>query len=211
VFLKGETVVTVLSKKERVLSEIRDHVEVCTRCQLSATRNNTVFGEGNADAVVMFVGEAPGEDEDTTGRPFVGRAGKLLTTVLHSVGLKREEVFIANTVKCRPPGNRIPNEEEMQCCFPYLEAQIAVINPTLVVTLGGVSTSFLLGEKTSISRVRGKMFEWRGGKKIFPMYHPSYLLRYHSQKPGSPRYQTWKDIQEVKKTIELVGLAGHGS
>ncbi len=203
--------VPAISKKERLLSEIRKQVEQCIRCQLSQTRTNTVFGEGNADAVVMFIGEAPGEDEDKTGRPFVGRAGKLLTNILHSVSLKREKVFIANTVKCRPPGNRAPKDEEMQCCFPYLEAQIAVINPTLIVTLGGVSTAFLMDEKISISKIRGRMIEWRGGKKIFPMYHPSFLLRYQSQKPGSPRYQTWQDIQEVKKTIDLVLLAGNGN
>lgn len=190
-------------KKENLLSEIRGEVEHCTRCQLSRERTQTVFGEGNPDAIVMFVGEAPGEDEDTTGRPFVGRAGKLLTKIIESVNLSRQQVYIANTVKCRPPKNRVPQPGEIDCCFPFLEAQIAVVNPTLIVTLGSVSTKYLLRSSESISQLRGNLFDWRGGKKIFPMFHPSYLLRYQSQKQGTPRYQTWLDIQKVRKMIDL--------
>ncbi|HSV30926.1 MAG TPA: uracil-DNA glycosylase [Atribacteraceae bacterium] len=189
--------------KEKLLAEIRDEVKICSKCPLSRERKLTVFGEGNPDAVVMFIGEAPGEDEDSTGRPFIGKAGQLLTKILASVKISREEVYIANTIKCRPPGNRVPHEEEMGMCFPYLEAQIAIINPTLIVTLGGVSTNFLLESKLPISQIRGRLIEWRGGKKIFPMFHPSFLLRHQSPKPGMPRYQTWMDVKEVRKMIDL--------
>ncbi len=190
--------------KEEILTEVKKEVEQCTLCALATTRTHTVFGEGNPDAVIMFIGEAPGEEEDRTGKPFVGKAGQLLTRILQSVHISREEVYIANMLKCRPPNNRTPKEEEMEACFPYLEAQIALVNPSIIVTLGSVSTSFLLQTKESISKLRGRWFEWRGGKKIFPMFHPSFLLRYESRAVGSPRYLTWMDIQEVKRVYDLL-------
>ncbi|HXL02905.1 MAG TPA: uracil-DNA glycosylase [Candidatus Atribacteria bacterium] len=193
-----------LTGKEELLKEIKTEVEVCTLCPLSQSRTKIVFGEGDPDALLMFIGEAPGEEEDRTGRPFVGKAGQLLTKILQSVDLKREEVYIANMVKCRPPGNRTPTQSEMDSCFPYLEAQIAIINPSIIITLGSTSTLHLLGKKEPISKLRGQWFDWRGGKKIFPMFHPSFLLRYDSRQPGSPRYLTWKDIQEVKRTYDLL-------
>jgi DNA polymerase len=152
----------------------------------------------------MFIGEGPGEEEDRTGSPFVGRAGKLLTQILQSVKITREEVFIANMVKCRPPGNRNPESQEIDACFPYLEAQIAIINPTFIITLGSVPTSYLLNTKNPISKIRGVWQEWRGGKKIFPMFHPSFLLRYNDRSRGSPRYLTWEDIKEVKRNYDLI-------
>ena len=193
-----------LTSKEELLKEINSEVKKCTLCSLYASRTKTVFGEGNPDALLMFVGEAPGEEEDRTGRPFVGKAGQLLTKIFQSVGLKREEVYITNIVKCRPPDNRAPTQSEMDSCFLYLEAQIAIVNPSIIITLGGVSTLYLLGKKEPISKLRGQWFDWRGGKKIFPMFHPSFLLRYASRQPGSPRYLTWEDIQEVKRTYDLL-------
>jgi uracil-DNA glycosylase family 4 len=193
-----------LRKKEELLEEIRREVEQCTLCPLAKSRTQTVFGEGNPDALIMFIGEAPGEDEDRSGRPFVGKAGQLLTKILLSVGIQREEVYIANMVKCRPPGNRTPTLEEVEACFPYLEAQIAIVNPSVIVTLGSVSTGYLLGTKEPMSKLRGQWFDWRGGKRIFPMFHPSFLLRHESRAPGSPKYLTWQDIQEVKRVYDLL-------
>jgi len=193
-----------LRKKEELLEEIRQEVERCTLCPLAKSRTQTVFGEGNPDALIMFIGEAPGEDEDRSGRPFVGKAGQLLTKILLSVGIQREEVYIANMVKCRPPGNRTPTLEEVEACFPYLEAQIAIVNPSVIVTLGSVSTGYLLGTKEPMSKLRGQWFDWRGGKRIFPMFHPSFLLRHESRAPGSPKYLTWQDIQEVRRVYDLL-------
>ncbi len=192
------------SKKEQLLDEIRLEVNSCHLCPLANNRNHTVFGEGNPDAIIMFIGEGPGEEEDRTGSPFVGRAGKLLTQILQSVKITREEVFIANMVKCRPPGNRNPESQEIDACFPYLEAQIAIINPTFIITLGSVPTSYLLNTKEPISKIRGIWQEWRGGKKIFPMFHPSFLLRYNDRSRGSPRYLTWEDIKELKRNYDLI-------
>lgn len=195
---------SLVRKKEGLLEEIKQEVERCTLCPLSKNRTRTVFGEGDPDAFIMFIGEAPGEDEDRSGRPFVGKAGQLLTKILLSVGIKREEVYIANMVKCRPPGNRTPTLEEIEICFPYLEAQIAVVNPSVIVTLGSISTGYLLGTKEPMSKLRGQWFDWRGGKRIFPMFHPSFLLRHESRAPGSPKYLTWLDIQEVKRVYDLL-------
>ena len=150
----------------------------------------------------MFVGEAPGEEEDRTGRPFVGKAGQLLTKILQSVGLKRRSIYYQYN-KVSSPGNRTPAQSEMDSCFPYLEAQIAIINPSIIITLGGTSTLYLLGKKNLSANfgVSGLIGE---EEKIFPMFHPSFLLRYNSRQPGSPRYLTWKDIQEVKRTYDLL-------
>lgn len=195
---------SILQKKEALLEEIKKEVEKCTLCPLAKSRTQVVFGEGNPDALIMFIGEAPGEDEDRTGRPFVGKAGQLLTKILLSVGIQREEVYIANMVKCRPPGNRTPTFEEVTTCFPYLEAQIAIVNPSIIVTLGSVSTGYLLETKEPMSKLRGQWFDWRGGKRIFPMFHPSFLLRHESRAPGSPKHLTWLDIQEVKRVYDLL-------
>ncbi|BER92261.1 MAG: uracil-DNA glycosylase [Candidatus Atribacteria bacterium] len=190
-----------------MLAEIREEVKRCFRCPLAEQRTQTVFGEGNPDALLMFIGEAPGEEEDRTGRPFVGKAGQLLTRIIQSVNLTREEVYIANMVKCRPPGNRNPTLQEIEACFPFLEAQIAIINPSIIVALGSVAASYLLDTKLPISKLRGQWYDWRGGKKVFPMFHPSFLLRYNSRAPGSPRYLTWLDIKEVKKMYDLLRQA----
>ncbi len=184
------------------LSSLEARVKACVKCPLSETRTNVVFGEGNPHASVMFVGEGPGEVEDQTGRPFVGPAGQKLTEVLASVGIKREDVYITNVVKCRPPGNRVPTKKEMEVCWPYLEAQIALIKPSLIVTLGNTPTQWLVPSAAGITKTRGTFLPWRGGIKVFPMFHPSYLLRNPSRAKGSPKYLTWLDIKQVKKWMD---------
>ena len=167
------------------LQEIAEQVRNCRKCDLWKTRTHAVPGEGNPHAEIMFIGEAPGENEDLEGRPFVGAAGKLLTKLITEVlGLKREDVFITNVVKCRPPNNRDPTEEEIIACGPYLKAQIDIIRPKVIVTLGRHSTSYifsLMGRQfSSITRVRGKEFEWKKDEntviKVFPTYHPAAAL-----------------------------------
>ncbi len=151
----------------------------------------------------MLIGEAPGETEDQTGRPFVGKAGQLLTQILAAVGIDRSEVYITNVVKCRPPGNRVPTKTEMDACWDWLVAQIALINPLLIVTLGNTPTQKLLGTTGGITQVRGRFFTWKG-IEVFPMFHPSYLLRNPSKKKGSPKYLTWQDIKAVKERLLLL-------
>jgi uracil-DNA glycosylase family 4 len=195
-----ESALTLESLRPRVLS--------CTRCPLHETRSNVVFGEGDARAPIMFVGEGPGEVEDQTGRPFVGPAGQKLDEVLASVEITRASVYIANVVKCRPPENRVPSKSEMEVCFPYLEAQIALIQPALIVTLGNTSTQWLLPEAPGITKSHGTFYTWRGRILLYPMFHPSYLLRNPSKAKGSPKHQTWEDIQKVRKWLdEYTGAA----
>jgi DNA polymerase len=180
----------------------------CRKCPLAEGRNNVVFGEGNPDADVMFIGEGPGGDEDEQGVPFVGRAGKLLTKILESVEISRKEIFITNVVKCRPPGNRVPTMEEMTVCDEYLQAQIALIKPKIIVCLGSTPTKWILRTTEGITKIRGRWFNWRN-ISVMPMFHPSYLLRNASTKVGSPKHQTWLDIQEVKKRWESLGRKSH--
>lgn len=176
----------------------------CRRCPLAAGRRTVVFGEGNPRAPLLFVGEGPGEVEDETGRPFVGPAGQLLTQILASVGLSRDGVYIANVVKCRPPGNRPPTRQEIETCWDWLAAQIALIRPRIIVTLGNTPTQWFLGGNEGITQLRGRFHRWKGGIEVFPMYHPSYLLRNASKAKGSPKHQTWLDIQTVKERIALL-------
>jgi uracil-DNA glycosylase family 4 len=154
----------------------------CHLCELAKTRTNVVFGEGNENARVMFVGEGPGETEDKSGRPFVGKAGELLTKMIeNAIGIKREETYIANIVKCRPPNNRVPAPSEVASCKPYLEKQIELIKPELIVALGATALNSLLGQNHSIMKVRGTVMEYKGAKLI-PTFHPSFLLRNPSAK-----------------------------
>lgn len=182
--------------KQEGLKRLRTEIGDCRRCRLSEGRTNLVFGEGNPDAGLMFVGEGPGEQEDRQGRPFVGRAGELLTRLIEKMGLSREEVYIANTVKCRPPDNRNPQEDEIKTCMPFLEKQIGIIKPAVIMTLGSVATKALLGDIGSISRVRGKTYRYKG-IPVVPTFHPSYLLR----NPKS-KWLTWNDAQVVLKLLE---------
>lgn len=183
------------------LKEISERVSTCTKCRLSENRTNAVPGEGDSDADLLFVGEGPGRQEDEQGRPFVGRAGNKLTEILNSVSLERSQVYITNIVKCRPPENRTPKSDEIESCLPYLEAQIAELNPSIIVTLGNAATKTLLDTDRGITSARGQFYTWRGSIEVFPMFHPSYLLRNPSKKKGSPKHQTWKDIKKVKKAL----------
>ncbi len=169
----------------------------CHLCQLSKTRTKVVFGEGSLNASVLFVGEGPGANEDNTGRPFVGRAGELLTKIIENVlELKREDIYISNIVKCRPPNNRVPNDEEVSECLPYLFKQIEIIKPSIIVTLGATAYQNLTGDKTSISRIRGETVNFKG-MKIVPTFHPSYLLR----NPSAKKF-VFFDMLKVKKMLE---------
>ncbi|MBC7221859.1 uracil-DNA glycosylase [Candidatus Bipolaricaulota bacterium] len=183
------------------MEDLRLRVLSCRRCPLSESRTQVVFGEGRAPTVLMLIGEAPGEVEDQTGRPFVGPAGQLLTKILESAGINREEVYITNVVKCRPPGNRVPTKEEMAACWEWLAAQIGLVRPKIIVTLGNTPTHWLLGRSDGINELRGRFFPWKGGIEIFPMFHPSYLLRNPSSAKGSPKYLTWQDIKAVKEKL----------
>jgi len=176
------------------LEAVAAEIAACTHCGLHPTRTNTVPGEGTPHPEVMFVGEAPGADEDAQGRPFVGRAGKLLTKMIQAMGFQREEVFIANICKCRPPDNRKPEPAEMEACIPYLKGQIALLRPRVIVCLGATATEGLLG-LTGISRVRGTWHTFEGIDAM-PTFHPSYLLR----KPGA-KHDTWADLKAVLERI----------
>ena len=166
--------------RREMLVEVYNQASICERCPLAAGRNTVVFGAGNADADLMFVGEAPGAEEDRQGLPFVGRAGGLLTELLEGIGLKREDAFIANVLKCRPPGNRDPQPEEIDSCRPYLEKQVELIQPRVIGTLGNFATKLLTGSRTGISKVRGTpQVHELGGRMVFllPLYHPAAALR----------------------------------
>ena len=178
------------------LEEIAAHISTCRNCPLCEGRTNTVPGEGNSDSPdIMFIGEGPGADEDAQGRPFVGKAGQLLTKMIEAMGYQREEVFIANIVKCRPPNNRAPLPEEMEACLPYLRQQIRVINPKVVVGMGATAIKGLLGKTAGITRLRGTWQEYEG-IKLMPTFHPSYLLRDPSKKKD-----VWQDLQQVLKEL----------
>ena len=184
--------------ESKTLDDVKKSLKECSLCRLSATRKNIVFGEGNPDARILFIGEGPGAVEDDTGRPFVGPAGQLLTDIIaKGMGLKREDVYIANIVKCRPPGNRNPLPDEVDSCIGYLKKQISLINPEVIITLGAVSTHNLLGITTPISKLRGNFTDYMG-ITVMPTFHPSYLL----QNPSKKR-ETWEDI---KKVMEMLGL-----
>ncbi len=179
--------------------------KACVACALSQQRTHVVFGEGNPDAKLMIVGEGPGEEEDLQGRPFVGRSGQLLDKILEAAGIPRSSVYITNIVKCRPPQNRVPDPLEAKTCTTlWLIKQIQIVRPQIIIPLGATALEFFAGEKLSITKVRGKFFEWQG-IKVFPMFHPAYLLRNPSREPGSPKHLTWLDIQLVKKTLDDLG------
>ncbi|MBL8187502.1 MAG: uracil-DNA glycosylase [Acidobacteria bacterium] len=177
------------------LEDIRRDLGDCKRCKLWSTRTNIVFGEGNPNAELMFVGEAPGADEDASGRPFVGRAGQLLTKMIEAIDMKREDVYIANTLKSRPPGNRNPEPDETKACIPFVYRQIAVIRPKLIVTLGNPATQGLLETKVGITRIRGTFQDYPRDSaiKVLPTYHPAYLLR----SPDKKR-EAWEDLKKVR-------------
>jgi len=177
------------------LKEIRAELGDCQRCKLSRGRKNIVFGDGAARADLMFIGEGPGEEEDLQGLPFVGDAGQLLNSLLSKLGLRREEIYIANVVKCRPPGNRNPEADETGSCLPFLLKQIEAIKPRVIVTLGNVATQAVLGIQTPITLLRGRWQKYREFK-VMPTFHPSYLLRFPKE-----RQKTWEDMQQVMEYL----------
>ena len=187
------------------LEALRVPCLACVACKLAATRRNVVFGEGDPDAKLMVIGEGPGEDEDRTGRPFVGRGGQLLDQILSAAGIPRASVFIANIVKCRPPGNRNPEPDEVTSCDPWLLEQIRLIRPQIIVTLGNVPTQWALGTKLGITKTRGQWGEFKklgAPISVLPMFHPAYLLRNPVRTVGGPKWLTWQDIKLVKAALD---------
>ena len=195
--------------KYKSLSEAKSVALKCTKCELCKGRTNVVFSDGIENAKLMIIGEGKGENEDLQGLPFVGRAGKLLDKIFESVGLNRKEhLYICNIVKCRPPDNRAPLPEEADACMEYLEAQIKYVNPKIIVLAGAVAVKGILKMKTvGITKMRGQWIDGTGpileGRKIMPIFHPSYLLRHEWNKaPDSPKGLMWKDIQEIKRVFD---------
>ena len=187
------------------LLKIRGDLGECTRCKLHSARNKIVFGDGNPKAELVFVGEGPGADEDAQGLPFVGRAGKLLTQMIEAMGLQRKDVYICNVVKCRPPENRQPEEDEVSTCSPFLLRQIDAIAPKVIVCLGAVAAKTLLQTNRGISHFRGEWLEFRG-RKLLATYHPAYLLRNPPAKS-----EVWKDLQKVMAVLGLEVKKGKSS
>ncbi|HWC20633.1 MAG TPA: uracil-DNA glycosylase [Terriglobales bacterium] len=183
---------------EQALRAIREDLGDCTRCVLHKQgRKQIVFGVGNPRADIMFVGEAPGADEDQQGEPFVGRAGQLLNNMISAMGIRREDVYIANIIKCRPPGNRTPEREECETCSPFLMRQIEVVKPRMIVALGAVAAKTLLGVNDAMVNLRGRIYEFKN-TKLAVTYHPAYLLRDPRQKK-----EAWKDLQVVMKHLGM--------
>jgi len=189
---RGGAVLPIIETRDPSLEAIREDIGDCRRCRLHEQRTNIVFGEGNPQARLMFVGEGPGADEDASGRPFVGRAGQLLDKIIVAIGMKREDVYIANIVKCRPPQNRAPERDEVETCEPFLWRQIALIRPEVIVALGSPAFQCLLRTRDPITRARG---EWRelDGIKVMPTFHPAFLLR----SPDKKR-EVWEDMKKVR-------------
>ena len=185
------------AERAAALEVIRDEIGECTRCALHAGRNKIVFGEGDPAARLMFVGEGPGADEDAQGLPFVGKAGQLLNNMIAAMGLKREQVYIANVVKCRPPGNRVPEQEEGAICTPFLFRQIDVVRPQVLVALGATAATWLLGARQPLAGLRGRVHAVRGAQLIVT-YHPAYLLRDPRQKK-----EAWADLQIAMRELGL--------
>jgi len=199
-----------LRSKSAALDALRTEIGDCTRCKLHPGRRNLVFGTGNPEAGLMFVGEAPGEDEDRRGEPFVGKAGQLLTRIIEAMGLRRNQVYIANIIKCRPPGNRNPERDEIDTCSPFLRRQIEIIRPRILCALGTFAAQTLLGTERRISQLRGRFHELpmvfsdgsSAGIRVMPTFHPAYLLRNAQDKK-----RVWEDMQlimsELKNTERL--------
>ncbi|WP_315787130.1 uracil-DNA glycosylase [Fischerella sp. JS2] len=186
--------------------ELAQHCNQCHRCDLGNTRTHAVVGRGSLKAPIMVVGEAPGQNEDETGLPFVGRAGQLLEKILESVKLDTEkDVYICNVNKCRPPNNRVPTNEEIEACKPYLLEQIRLVDPKIILLTGATAVKGLIGDKRGITKIRGTWMEWEG-RLCMPIFHPSYLLRNPSREVGSPKWLMWQDIQAVRaKYDEILG------
>jgi len=197
-----ETTMTVTASDEPLagvsdLDTLRAHIGICTRCKLCKQgRSQVVFGVGNPNADLMFVGEAPGADEDRLGEPFVGRAGQLLTKIIEAIQLQRSEVYIANVIKCRPPENRNPEPDEIATCEPFLNRQIDLIKPRVIVALGTFAAKALLKTDAPISRLRGRVHDFRGGSKLIATFHPAFLLRSPDRKRD-----VWEDMKKVRALL----------
>ena len=178
--------------------KLREKALKCSRCQLREGCNGVVMGEGNIKNKIMLIGEGPGANEDRLGRPFVGRAGKLMDKILKAVNLEREELYITNVIKCRPPGNRVPHQNEFEACVSILRAEIELIQPKVIVTLGSTATKYLINPEESITKVRGKWFQ-RGDIFFLPTFHPAYLLRNENMKKYS-----WYDFKLIKKAADRI-------
>lgn len=188
---------------ESDLEEVKQLCELCNNCSLAQSRTNIVFSAGVPNSKLMLIGEAPGYNEDKQGEPFVGKAGQLLDKIFASVGLSRKEnIYICNTIKCRPPENRDPLPEEKETCRAFLDAQIEILKPRIILLCGKVALNSMLNTTSGITRVRGKWFEGPYGSKMMPIFHPSYLLRNDSHEKGSPKWLMWQDIQEVKRAYD---------
>ncbi|MCK4628531.1 MAG: uracil-DNA glycosylase [Sedimentisphaerales bacterium] len=197
--------IKIIEEKRQRLTEIAEKVTQCRLCQLHSQRHNSVAGEGNPDARLVFVGEAPGQTEDEQGRPFVGRAGKLLTNIIDAMGLKREDVFIGNILKCRPPNNRDPQASEIAECINFLYEQLEIIEPEIIVALGAHAAHTLLNTNTPIGQLRGRFHEYLPHPfakpiKLMATYHPAYLLRNYSK---DNRLRVWQDMQKVLQELKL--------
>ncbi|MCX5799436.1 MAG: uracil-DNA glycosylase [Proteobacteria bacterium] len=187
----------VFNKKNILnFSMLQKTVKACRKCSLAKTRRNVVFGEGSSKAQLVFIGEAPGEEEDFQGRPFVGKAGKFLDQMIEKVGLRRENVFICNVLKCRPPDNRDPEQEEIEACRDYLFSQLELINPKVICTLGRHAYNTLFGADARITRIRGILTEYKG-TPLLPTYHPSFLLRNQSR-----IHEAWEDMEKLKQLLK---------
>jgi len=190
---------------DKELLEIKEKCLNCKKCSLHKSRTNLVFSDGIANHKLMLIGEAPGYWEDQKGIPFVGKAGQLLDKIFASVGLSRKaHVYICNTLKCRPPGNRDPLEEEKAACREYLDAQIKILQPKIILLCGKVALSSFINTTQGITKMRGKWFDGPYESKMMPIFHPSYLLRNDSKEKGSPKWLMWQDIQEIKKTYDAL-------
>lgn len=186
-----------VAESEETLATLAARLANCRRCRLCEGRTQVVFGVGDPRARLMFIGEGPGQEEDRRGEPFVGRAGKLLDAMLRALGLPRQQVYIANVVKCRPPGNRDPQDDEVAACRPFLERQVELVNPDVIVTLGRVAARHLLGRPEAMRELRGRWTSWRG-RRVLPTYHPAFLLRTPSAKA-----EAWLDLKEVRRFLSL--------
>jgi uracil-DNA glycosylase family 4 len=193
--LGAEFVLSPSSSEESAYLSLRERILSCKKCPLSQGRKNAVPGEGNLGTELVFVGEAPGRDEDIQGRPFVGRAGQLLTKIIHAMKFKREEVYITNIVKCRPPENRNPQKQEIEMCQDYLREQLEMIKPRVIVTLGKVATDSFVQSKLGMTAIRGHFYEYNN-IKVMPTFHPSYIIRNEGNNKGIKK-MVWEDMQQV--------------
>lgn len=189
---------------QKELDEIKQKCLNCQGCDLAKSRTNVVFSDGAPNHEIMLIGEAPGYWEDVKGIPFVGKAGQLLDKILASVGFTRKDIYICNTIKCRPPENRNPLPEEKQACYKYLEKQLDILRPKIILVCGNVALNTMLPEERGITRARGKWFDGPYGAKMMPIFHPSFLLRNDSRQKGSPKWLMWQDIQEIRRVYDTL-------